>query len=81
MWSIEEELVNQGMERGIERGSELRLISMVCRKLKKGNSVEQIAKELEEELEVVERICEVAEQFSPEYDINQIYEAMQCQMV
>ena len=39
----------EGMEHGIEQGDELCLIRMVCRKLKKGKSIEQIADELEEE--------------------------------
>ena len=59
-----------------ERGSETRLISMVCRKLQKHKTPETIADELEEELAVVERICEVAKLFAPEYDIEKIYEQL-----
>lgn len=70
----------EGEETGIQigrvEGSDQKLISLICRKLKRGKTPECIAEELEEELEVVERICKVAKEFAPEYDTMKIYEAL-----
>ena len=59
-----------------ETGREEALIDLVCRKLRKGKSKETIAEELEEELENIVQICEIASAYAPEYDSHQIYEAM-----
>ncbi|MBQ7066959.1 MAG: hypothetical protein IJN92_09050, partial [Lachnospiraceae bacterium] len=71
----------QGMERGLEQGlaqgQEVNLISLICKKLKKDKSIEQIAEELEEEISVIELICKVASDFAPEYDVHEIYQALQ----
>ena len=71
-----EEGIQTGKQLGREEGSDQKLISQVCRKLKKGKTPECIAEELEEELELVEKICKVAKEFAPEYDIIKIYEAL-----
>lgn len=60
-------------EEGKAEGSDLKLISQICRKLKKNKKPAVIAEELEEDIEVVNRICEVAARFAPEYDIEKIY--------
>lgn len=78
-FNLEKQLVFQreaGREEGREEGSDQKLISQVCRKLKKGKTPECIAEELEEELELVDKICKVAKEFAPEYDIIKIYEAL-----
>ena len=49
---------------------------MVCRKLKKGKSVEQIADELEEEEARIQVLCDVARDFAPEYDERKILAAV-----
>lgn len=76
MFSIAEVIENRGMERGleygIERGEYSKLISLVCRKLTKGNSAAEIADMLEEPLDLVKKICLIAENFAPEYDVKQI---------
>ena len=70
--------VSEGiLQRGIERGIEQKLVSLICRKLRKGKDAETIANELEENLEHVERICEVAEKYAPDYDETEIIEAME----
>ena len=48
-------------------------ISLICKKLSKGKSLEIIAEELEEEISAIEPICKIAERFAPEFDIEQIY--------
>ena len=69
--------LEQGLEQGLAQGQELNLISLVCKKLKKDKSTEQIAEELEEEISVIELICKVASDFAPEYDVHEIYQALQ----
>ena len=62
----------EGMEIGYSRGETSKLVSLICRKLQKGKSAEIIADELEEDLETVKRICQVAEGFAPGYDVQEI---------
>ena len=68
--------LKKGLEKGLEKGTEIKLIEMVCRKLSKNKSVEQIADELEENIENIRSICEVAQKFAPEYDKEKIYESI-----
>ncbi len=70
---IAEEAEERGMERGIKRGEMRKLILQTVRKLKKGKTAEVIAQELEEEEAVINKICEVAQEMAPEYDIEKIY--------
>ena len=72
-----EDGLTQGLEQGLAQGQELNLISLICKKLKKDKSIEQIAEELEEEISVIELICKVASDFAPEYDVHEIYQALQ----
>jgi len=62
-----------GMKIGEEVGRNMMLVEMVCCKLRKGKTVEQIADELEAELEVIESICKAAESAAPEYDSEAVY--------
>ncbi|MGN0403692.1 MAG: hypothetical protein ACI4F1_00570, partial [Bariatricus sp.] len=62
---------------GIEQGAELSLLELIAKKLKKQKSPEQIAEDLEEEVSVIERICNVMKDFAPEYDTISIYKHMQ----
>ncbi|MDE6566995.1 MAG: hypothetical protein K2K70_04575 [Lachnospiraceae bacterium] len=64
--------VSQGIKQGISQGEILKLVSLVCRKLQKGKKAEVIAEELEEEQAIVERICEAAKPFAPDYDVQEI---------
>ncbi len=61
---------------GIEEGEERQLIKMVCRKLRKGKSVEQIADELEEDEARIKAICDAAEAFAPDYDEEKVITAV-----
>ena len=60
------------LEVGISRGEIKKLVSQVCRKLVKGNSVEEIADMLEEEPEMIQTICDIAAQYAPDYDVEKI---------
>ena len=65
-----------GHREGKEEGEQTKLIKQITKKILKGKSVEIIAEELEEEIEIVEKICSVAKQYAPEYDMEKIYEAL-----
>ena len=65
----------RGIEIGEKRGYEDKIIGLVCKKLRKNKSLEVIADEIEEELSLVEKICEVAEAFAPEYECEKVCEA------
>ena len=58
----------EGRKEGI-----LRDVAAVCKKLAKGKSEEQIADELEQELERISEICHVAKKYAPAYDQDAIY--------
>ena len=75
MAHIREDSYEEGELAGKKIGQELKLIEIVCKKLKKNKSVEQIADELEEKITDIEKIYAVAEKFAPDYDVNKIYEA------
>ena len=73
---LEKQCEERGEKRGEKRGEMLKLISMVCKKLKKGNTTEEIAEILEERLEDIQAINIAAKAFAPEYDVEKIYLAM-----
>lgn len=64
----------KGEARGKNQGEQIKLISLMVKKLRKGKSVEQIAEELEEDITAIEAVCKVAEEFAPEYDEEKIFE-------
>ena len=66
----------RGMARGKKDGQLRTLISQVVRKLRKGKSVDQIADELEADMETIAPICQAAEEFAPEYDEEKIFERL-----
>jgi len=59
-----------------KEGKEDHLISQVCRKLRKGKDVKQIADELEEDEIRVKVICDAAKEFAPDYDENKVIGAI-----
>ena len=59
---------------GEKDGQLQNMISLTVRKLRKGKSVEQIADELEADMETIAPICQAAEEFAPEYDEKKIFE-------
>lgn len=67
----------EGIKEGEARGLEKALIRQVCKKLKKQFSQERIAEELEEEVFAIQRICNVAVAFAPDYEWEKVYQAMQ----
>lgn len=57
-----------------EDGMQIKLIEQVCKKLRKNKTPEQIAEDLEEDIEAIRSICRAAEEFAPKYDSNKIFE-------
>lgn len=64
--------IDIGKEIGKEIGEKRKLIQQVCKKLSKGKKPELIAEELEEELDIVKSICEMAQECG--MDVDKIYE-------
>ena len=57
-------------------GMKKTLIKQICRKLRKGKDLAQIADEVEEEESNVKPICDAAADFAPEYDEKQVIDAV-----
>ena len=66
----------RGEKIGKEIGKEQNLIELVCRKLAKNKSPEEIAEVLEEQPERINAICVAAAKYAPEYDIEKIYKEL-----
>ena len=64
-----------GKKIGKEIGKESFRIELVCKKLRKGKSWEEIADELEEDAALIRSICELASSFAPEYDSKMVIDA------
>ena len=60
------------VETSFERGEDSKLVKLICKKLSKGKSVDIIADEVEEDIELVQKICDVADMFAPDYDVDTI---------
>ena len=63
--------------RGIAQGEDRHLIDLICKKLRRGMDVEQIADEVEEDIVRVQMICNIAEQFSPDYELEDVFTAVE----
>ena len=62
----------EGREEGRGEGREEMIIRQVCRKLRKGKEIWQIADELEEDEARIKAICDSIESFAPDYDEEQV---------
>ena len=51
------------------------LLNLVCKKLRKGKSPIVIAEELEEESDRIQKICDIAMPYVPNYDLEKVFEA------
>ena len=61
-----------GRAEGRTEGETVKLIDLICRKMVKRKTIEEIASELEEDVEEVTRIYCVAAGFAPDYDRERI---------
>lgn len=64
----------EGKIEGRIEGKAEQLVSLVCKKMKKNKTVEEIAEELESEVSAIEPIYNAAKGFAPEYDPQMIFE-------
>ncbi len=75
-WEKREQMIRkEEFEDGMEQGRVQILAELVCRKLKKGKTPEEIADALEEPVENIQKICRIAEQYAPEYPVEEICRA------
>lgn len=63
----------EGEKRGYREGEEKKLVGLICKKMKKNCSAEEIADLLEEDKEKVEAIYNTALDFAPDYNIEKIW--------
>ena len=63
----------EGLVQGQAKGEKLNMIRLVCKKLRKGKTPEEISEDLEEDMEVILRICNAANEYAPDYDAEAIY--------
>ena len=73
----EEKVKRTYKEEGREEGSKKRLVELICKKLRKGKEIPQIADEVEEEEDLVKKICDIADSCGPEYDADKVFAAVQ----
>ena len=71
--SILEEGIARGIEQGMEQGIRLSLFLHVCRKLAKGRTIPEIAEDLEEPEDEIQKLCAKAMEYAPEYDEEEIW--------
>lgn len=64
--------LQEGRQEGREEGLQEFLVTLVCKKLIKGESCEQIAKQLEESVDSIANIRDIAENTEPKYDVEKI---------
>ena len=73
-WDYNEELhLKNVWQIGFEEGETNKLISQVVKKVKKGQSLEQIADALEEDPERLRSIYEAVVSAAPDYVVDMIY--------
>lgn len=68
--------VELGIQQGIQQGEYKKLIELVCKKLTKEYSIEDIANILDEDVAMIQSITEIAQKYAPEYDINKILQEL-----
>lgn len=71
-----EDGIELGKRLGQQQGQQLKVVQQICKKIKKGKTIEEIADDLEENPEDIRDIYETALQFAPDYDCELIYKKM-----
>lgn len=69
-----------GIRVGREEGKAEQLLRLICKKLVKGKSLEEIADDLEEDVDTIKPMYDVAVKFSPDYDVDKIFEEYKNEM-
>ena len=71
--AVQMNILEVGIQKGLEQGEQKKIVSLVCKKMAKGYTVEEIADMLEEKPSVIQTIYDIAKPYQPDYDIEQIY--------
>lgn len=66
----------EGRAKGHSEGETSRLVNQICKKLKKGLPVVQIAEAVEEDEARVQAIVDVANKYAPDYDVEKIVQEL-----
>ncbi len=66
----------EARQEGREEGKQRLLIEQICKKLRKQQSVTEIAAALEENEETIQQICDIAKAYAPDYAEAKIYEEL-----
>ena len=61
-------------------GETKKLVSLICKKMRKNKTVKEIAEELEDEVSAIEPIYNIAKEFAPKYDPNLVFERFMREM-
>ena len=72
-----EEGFEDGEQQGLADGRVLKLVELVCRKLQKGKTAESIAEELDEPVQIIEKIVSAVNKCDKNADVLTIYKAFQ----
>lgn len=62
----------EGLAKGITQGELLARIKLICVKLQKSQTIEQISDALEENPKIIEKIVTIANEYAPNYDVEEI---------
>ena len=63
----------EGRKEGRIEGRIVNLISQICQNLQRGKSAAEMAYWLAEPEEVIQSICDIAQSYAPDYDVEKIY--------
>lgn len=79
MWLFEydqEKHIEMEKEESYEYGKKEYIITLVGKLKHKGKTTDEIAEILDEPIEEIQKICEVAEKYVPDYDAQKIYQKL-----
>jgi len=76
LWEEKAYIREEGLKEGCIKGEEIKLIQIVGKKLRKGKSAEEIADEMKERMEEIERIVNASKECAPDYDHKEIYRSL-----
>lgn len=65
-----------GIAEGKAEGEYMRLVSLICKKMKRNQSLEKIAEDLVEEVSVIEPIYNMVKNYSLDYDPEEVFKQM-----
>ena len=72
MENAKREWYNDGVEEGRAEGTVRYLVTSVIKKVQKNKTLDQIADELEESIEIIQPIYDIVKKHAPEYDVDAI---------